>query len=82
MIKMQIKINDQLLELNSMEVKLARKHFAAFLEKIHSISKESGRPSFYYTFLIISYVMSQDLLDMCESDMLEILFRASNKQIQ
>lgn len=79
---MQIKINDQLLELNSMEVKLARKHFAEFLEKIYSISKESGRPSFYYTFLIISYVMSQDILDMCESDMLEILFRASNKQIQ
>ena len=76
---MQIRIKDQLLELNSSEARLARKHFAAFLENIRSLARESGRPSYYYTFLVISYVMSQDLLDMCEGEMLRLFFRASGK---
>jgi len=76
---MQIKIKDQLLELNNTEVRLAKKHFSRLLEEIHILSKESGRPSYYYTFVIISYVLSQDLLDMCDDDMLKMLFKAVRK---
>jgi len=76
---MQIKIKDQLLELNNAEVRLAKKHFSRLLEEIHILSKESGRPSYYYTFLIISYVLSQDLLDMCDEEMLKLFFKAAKE---
>ena len=76
---MKIKIGDYLLPLNQAEVRLAKKHFGNLLMQIREISGETGRPSYYYTFLVISYVMSQDILDMCDGEMLEMLLKATKK---
>ena len=77
---MKIKIGDYLLPLNQAEVRLAKKHFGKLLKKVKEISEEAGRPSYYYTFLVISYVMSQDILDICDGEMLEMLLKASQNK--
>lgn len=61
---MTIKLGDENIRLNPYEVQLCRKQIAQYIQTVRKAS--SNRISYYFTFLIMMHVMSENLLDQMD----------------
>ena len=70
---MKIVIGDKEISLKNKEVVLARKTINLFIDTIRNGSVKMNCPSLYFTYLIIMYKKSHELLDAMTPDALQII---------
>lgn len=71
---MQINIKGNELKLNKREVSSCKRIISEFIDNVKSSSKNGLRPTYYFTFLIILHVMSQQLLEDLDDESLNLIF--------
>ena len=75
---MKIAIGKKPIELQPKEIKVAKTLITRFLQEVKSQSVDKGVPSLYFTTIIMSYVMSQDLLNALTPEALSIIMNAAS----
>lgn len=73
---MKIRIGKQNIPMNPKEVKVAKKLYTKFLDEVKSESVDKGIPSLYFTTIIMTHVMSQDLLRALTPEALSVIMNA------
>ena len=76
---MDIIIGNKKMTLSPQEVKAARKAISGILEKCKDASEENRSPTFYYTFLIMMHVMSNDQIKAITPDVMSKFYEAKAK---
>lgn len=76
---MTYKINGKSIKLNRAEVKISRRILAKYLKRIESSAKERHLPTFFFTFLIVAHVMTQEALDNMDPENLAMIMNTLNK---
>ena len=78
---MRIQISGVEIQLDSQEVKSAKKMTLEYLNRIKIEAQAVGQPTYYFTTLIVMHLLSQELIDEMDSKSLEmILNRINNKK--
>ena len=76
---MTYKINGKSIKLNRAEVKISRRILAKYLKRIEGSAKEHHLPTFFFTFLIVAHVMTQEALDNMDPENLAMIMNTLNK---
>ena len=76
---MVIKVKEKELQLNNSEVKSAKRVVAGFIDKVKTISKDELSPTYYFTFLIVMHMLSQELINEMDAETLEIIMNRLKK---
>ena len=71
---MQINIKGKEINLNKREVASCKRIISEFIDNVKGASKDGLRPTYYFTFLIIMHVLSQQLLEDLDDDSLNLIF--------
>ena len=79
---MQLILRGHTIELNDKEVELAKKSLSKYLSSTKSACISAGRPTYYYTLLLVAYVLVNDVFDTVDLNMMEHIFAATNKKQQ
>lgn len=75
---MKIVIGNKPIELLPKEIKVAKALYTKFLQEVKTNSVDNGVPSLYFTTIIMSYVMSQDLLKALTPEALSVIMNAAS----
>lgn len=75
---MKIVIGNKDIDLLPKEIKVAKALYTKFLQEVKTNSVDKGVPSLYFTTIIMSYVMSQDLLNALTPEALSIIMNAAS----
>lgn len=59
---MKVKLGNYDIRLNKNDVKQARQAVAKIVNGMKQVAKDCGRPSFYFTFLIVCHVYTGELI--------------------
>ena len=73
---MKIRVGDYEIPLDNREVKLVKNQIAEFLLGMKTIGDKYQLPSFYFTTLIVTHIMTAELLDDLSSKELEDAMKA------
>lgn len=76
---MTYKINGKSIKLNRAEVKTSKRILAKYLKRIEDSAKEHHLPTFFFTFLIVAHVMTQEALDNMDPENLAMIMNTLNK---
>ena len=76
---MTYKINGKSIKLNRAEVKISRRILAKYLKRIEGSAKERHLPTFFFTFLNVAHVMTQEALDNMDPENLAMIMNTLNK---
>lgn len=78
---MRIQISGVEIQLDSQEVKSAKKMTLEYLNRIKIEAQAASQPTYFFTTLIVMHLLSQELIDEMDSKSLEmILNRINNKK--
>lgn len=72
-------VNGKTIRLNPIEVKAAKKMLDKYLLKVKDLSKEKKLPTFFFTFLIVAQVITQEALNEIDPDNLAIIMNTLNR---
>lgn len=75
---MQLTLRGYKIDFNDKEVELAKKSLEKYLNTVKMACEEAGRPTYYYTLLIVAYVMINDTFDVIDLNMMQKIFKAIN----
>lgn len=64
---MIVTINGQDMHLNPREVRSAKKIITGFMDRMRKHCAKSGMPTYFFTFLVVLHVMSQEALNTYDS---------------
>ncbi len=71
---MRIYVRNRIIHLLNNDVKSSRKNCTRILKNIRDVAYKHNRYSYYLTFLIIMHVMTGDLIEQFDPDVLEAVF--------
>ena len=72
-------INGQTIRLNPVEVRAAKKMLDKYILKVRDLSREKKLPTFFFTFLIVAQVITQELLNDIDPETLAIIMNTLNR---
>lgn len=75
---MQIRVNNETIHLDTQEVRFCREQVARIIKSVKEASRRRRRASYYFTFLIVMHVMSQNLLNEIDPKDLQMIMDAFN----
>ena len=76
---MTYNVNGKSITLNRKEVKAAKKMFARYLKIIKDSARKRHLPTFFFTFLIVANVMTQEALEELSPESLSLIMNEINK---
>lgn len=77
---MKLDIMGKEVELKKEEVSACKKMVTKFFEQIRALSARRIAPTFYWTAVIVTHVITTEMLNTIDSDFLEKLLNSSDKK--
>lgn len=68
---MIVQFKDTSLKLNSHEVKAAKRAISRFLDNVKGVSEKELTPTYYFTLLLMMHLISQELLNDFDQEVIE-----------
>lgn len=79
---MRINVKGKELVLNNDDVKICRKHVGQVIQDVKDVCEENRAPAFFFTFLIIMHVLSAEMLNSMDAEVIESVVNRYNSQIR
>lgn len=70
---MKVLLGDKEIRLVNEDVKMSKKLIREFLNAVQGKAEEKGFNTFYYTLIVVMYIMSNDLIDSLSPDVLAMI---------
>lgn len=79
---MKIYIKDREIKLIPRDVKIAKKIILGFMNSVKTKSQKLNAPTFYYTFLLMMHLMSQDQINALTPDTMQLLLNGAYRSYE